>query len=701
MKREDWDRIGSLFEEALERNGAEREAFLSGLGDEELEGELRSLLVAHEGRGPFDVLGDAVTGPEFQRLFHLDPGEALGPYRIVHEIATGGMATVYLAEDLKNERHVAIKVLRPEFAAGLGADRFIWEMKTTAKLQHPKILPLFDSGQADGFLYYVMPFIEGETLRDKLNRETQLEIEEAIRIATEVAEALDCAHRHNVIHRDIKPDNILLQDGHALVADFGIALAVSAAAGERTTGTGLSLGTPHYMSPEQATAEKDLTLRTDIYSLGCVLYEMLTGELPHTGSTAQQTIQKIVTDEVRPVTELRKTVPLNVAAATAKSLEKLPADRFETARAFADALADPTFTTPAHEVLSRIARASARWRRLAVGLAAVAVAAVVAGVWGWLRPVALEIDPPVVEFTLDPPDSGMVFGHELALSPDGRRLVAEVFTDEGRALYQRMLDSRDWRIIPGTEGGDSPFFSPDGKWLGFLSTAEKAIKRVPLEGGPAQIIVQAPSIGSTFGGVSWGPDNTVVFTNPTPTTDRAELFRVPVYGGVPERLTTVDSTLRELVHLRPHHLQNGSVLLFTAMNTHAESFITALSLESGKVSRLARGTQPQSHHDDRVVYATPQGLIVARRLDPRTLTLKGSLRQLADGVTRSYGVATYTVSYDGTLAYLSGITQRQQLLLVSREGETRELFSSGAGSGLGVPRFSPSGDRIAFSERRG
>src|SRR5687767_7062401 len=230
-------------------------------------------------------------------------------YRIERELGQGGMATVYLAEDLKHKRKVALKVLKPELAAVLGAERFVQEITTTASLQHPHILPLFDSGTADGFLFYVMPYIQGETIREKLNRETQFSVEDAVRIAREVADALDYAHRHGVIHRDIKPENILLHDGRPMVADFGIALAVSAAAGGRMTETGLSLGTPHYMSPEQATAEKELSNRSDIYSLGCVLYEMLTGSPPHVGATAQQIIMKIVTEDARPVTQLRKSVP--------------------------------------------------------------------------------------------------------------------------------------------------------------------------------------------------------------------------------------------------------------------------------------------------------------------------------------------------------------------------------------------------------
>jgi serine/threonine protein kinase len=269
-------------------------------------------------------------------------------YRIERELGAGGMATVYLAEDLKHKRKVALKVLKPELAAVLGAERFIQEITTTAALQHPHILPLFDSGTANGFLYYVMPFIDGETLRSKLDRETQLGIDEAVRITTDVASALHYAHTHGVIHRDIKPENILLHDGRPMVADFGIALAVSAAAGGRMTETGLSLGTPHYMSPEQATAEKEITARSDVYSLGSVLYEMLTGNPPHTGASAQQIIMKIVTEEAAPVTRLRKSVPPNVAAAVAKSLEKLPADRFESAKAFGDALVNPGFSTAMH-----------------------------------------------------------------------------------------------------------------------------------------------------------------------------------------------------------------------------------------------------------------------------------------------------------------------------------------------------------------
>ncbi|MDE3151879.1 MAG: serine/threonine protein kinase, partial [Gemmatimonadota bacterium] len=264
-----------------------------------------------------------------------------GRYRIERELGAGGMATVYLAQDLKHDRKVALKVLRPELAAVIGAERFLSEIKTTANLQHPHILPLFDSGEAGGLLFYVMPYVEGETVRDRLTREKQLPISDALRIATEVASALDYAHRRGVIHRDIKPENILLHDGSALVADFGIALAVSSAGGTRMTETGMSLGTPHYMSPEQAMGEREITARSDVYALACVLYEMLTGDPPFTGSTAQAIVARVLTEAPRGMKAQRHTIPPHVEAAVTRALEKLPADRFSSAAEFADALARP------------------------------------------------------------------------------------------------------------------------------------------------------------------------------------------------------------------------------------------------------------------------------------------------------------------------------------------------------------------------
>ena len=263
-------------------------------------------------------------------------------YRLERELGAGGMATVYLAEDVRHHRKVAIKVLHPELSAVLGPDRFLKEIELTASLQHPHILPLFDSGSEDGKLWYAMPFIDGETLRARLAREHQLPIADAVRIATEAADALDYAHRRGVVHRDIKPENILLHDGHALVADFGIALAVEQAGGARMTQTGLSLGTPAYMAPEQAMGERSVDARADIYALGVVTYEMLAGEPPFTGPNAQAILAQVITSEPRSLSLQRKSVPASIDAAVHTALEKLPADRFASAKEFADALGRPS-----------------------------------------------------------------------------------------------------------------------------------------------------------------------------------------------------------------------------------------------------------------------------------------------------------------------------------------------------------------------
>ncbi|MHC4769068.1 MAG: serine/threonine-protein kinase, partial [Planctomycetota bacterium] len=261
-------------------------------------------------------------------------------YAIERELGRGGMAVVYLARDFRHDRLVALKVLRPELAATLGAERFLREIRIAAKLTHPHILALHDSGEADGLLFYVMPYIEGESLRGKLDRETQLGIEEAIELTRQVAAALDYAHRQGIIHRDIKPENILLHEGEAVVADFGIARALHAAGGERLTETGLSLGTPQYMSPEQASGTAEVDARSDIYALACVLYEMLAGDPPFTGPTTPAVIARQLVDPPPSIRTVRPTVPVEVEQGVLKALAKVPVDRYETAGGFVAALGE-------------------------------------------------------------------------------------------------------------------------------------------------------------------------------------------------------------------------------------------------------------------------------------------------------------------------------------------------------------------------
>ena len=277
-----------------------------------------------------------------------------GRYAIERELGAGGMATVYLAEDLKHRRQVAVKVLRPELAAVLGSERFLQEIEVTANLQHPNILPLYDSGEADSFLYYVIPYLGGGSLRHRLDGGKQLSVEESIEITEAVARALDYAHGQGVIHRDIKPENILVLEGVPLVADFGIAVAVSTAAGDRLTATGVSLGTPAYMSPEQVAAQRDLDGRSDVYALACVTYEMLAGDPPFVASSAQAVMAKHVTDVAPPVTTTRPSVSAAVAGAIAKALSKAPADRHATAGEFAAVLSAPADVVPEKKIDSGV-----------------------------------------------------------------------------------------------------------------------------------------------------------------------------------------------------------------------------------------------------------------------------------------------------------------------------------------------------------
>jgi predicted Ser/Thr protein kinase len=297
-------------------------------------------------------------------------------YAIERELGRGGTATVYLARETKHEREVAVKVLRADIGALLGAGRFLHEIKLTSRLQHPHILPLYDSGESDGLIYYVMPYVEGESLRERLRREKRLPIEDVLLIAREVADALAYAHRHNIVHRDIKPENILLAGGHALVADFGIARAISRAGGEgweTVTSSGVVVGTPAYMSPEQASGERDLDGRTDIYSLGCVLYEMLTGDAPFIGPNGELRLTRRFTERAPRVSASRETVPEHIDAAVAKALERDPADRFATVADLVDALFGAAIPAPKSKASRSSTRRRAVW--LASGVVAVTAAA--------------------------------------------------------------------------------------------------------------------------------------------------------------------------------------------------------------------------------------------------------------------------------------------------------------------------------------
>jgi serine/threonine protein kinase len=623
-------------------------------------------------------------------------------YRVERELGQGGMATVYLAQDLKHDRKVALKVLKPELAAVLGADRFVVEIKTTASLQHPHILPLFDSGTADGFLYYVMPFIEGETLRDTLNREAQLSVDEAVRIAREVADALAYAHSKGVIHRDIKPENILIQNGRPMVADFGIALAVSAAAGGRMTETGLSLGTPHYMSPEQATADKEISGRSDIYSLASVLYEMLAGQPPHLGGSAQQIIMKIIAEPVDAVTRYRKAVPPNVAAAITKALEKLPADRFQTASAFGDALANPGFTTAGSTAATSNASSGSRKRVLYAGAATgIAVAAIAISVNGWSG--RQTTDGPPMHVLLSLPGqriAGMASevnenSHRpsrtaFVFTPDGRSLVFSSERDGRQQLFLRPLAGETSTPIAGTEGSESPFLSPDGSSLGFWSGGR--LRRLALSGGTPTDIASIDRIM----GASWSNDRVVVGV------DVVGLIVFSTTGAAPP-----DTVVRGEA-LLPQFLPGGKSILFT----HRRSYdlggrrIEVVSLASRKRTIVLDDAEDARYLPTGHIVFARDGKMWAAPFDVKKLRVTAAPIMVLDDVMQAHngtntgvltGAMQVAISPVGQIAWLNGgITPDRQGSLSWSDRQGRETPIEGEGEGaFFIARLSPDDKHVA------
>ncbi len=596
-------------------------------------------------------------------------------YRIERELGQGGMATVYLCEDLKHKRRVALKVLKPELAAVLGAERFVVEITTTAALQHPHILPLFDSGTADGFLYYVMPFIDGETLRSKLDRETQLGIDESVLITSNIADALDYAHRHGVIHRDIKPENILLHDGRPMVADFGIALAVSAAAGGRMTETGLSLGTPHYMSPEQATAEKEISGRADVYSLASVLYEMLTGNPPHTGASAQQIIMKIITEQAPSVTTIRKSVPAHIAAAVAKALEKLPADRFASARAFADALRDERFT---HGSVAGCMTTSARGvgvaasRRALYAGAALAVLGITVGVWGWQRTsVGTAGEPVLLALDVDGTDPDLT---RFAVSPDGATFA---FTSE-EGIRVRPAGQREFRLLAGTDNAETPTFSPKGDWILFSRSGR--LRRIATRGGAALGLIPGDTIlGSA---PHWGDDGSIVFE----TADGLGLL--PAGGGALRIL----SGARQAAS--PRMLPDGSGVLYVDNSSGSRLMLFDLASDSATmvVEESAAGQYVEGGH---IVYGHPAGGLFAVAFDLSRHRVTGSPIPVVDDIEINGAVSPFVVSRNGTLVYRAGVDAEDRLITLGRSGRVDTLPIKP--QTFSYARFSPDGRSLAIT----
>jgi serine/threonine-protein kinase len=533
-----------------------------------------------------------------------------------------------------------------------------------------------------------------------LDRETQLGIEEAVKITTEVADALDYAHRHNVIHRDIKPENILLHDGRPMVADFGIALAVSAAAGGRMTETGMSLGTPHYMSPEQATADRDPTNRSDIYSLGSVLYEMLTGEPPHMGTSAQQIIMKIVTEPAAPVTELRKSVPANVAAAVAKSLEKLAADRFGTAKEFAVALADPRFQSPATRAETPIREPGIR-RSDRVAVVAVIVAAVsaVVAVWALLRPlppqpvlrvsVALPAGQEIATGWLSPP---------IALSADGSTL-AYLGPHDGPTwqIWVRRRDELNAAPVRGTVSAVDLVLSGDGSEVAFTTGSPGPLRVVQIDGGAGRTVADS----AMWGSLDWGDDGAIYYQNPN-----RGMSRVSAGGGSPEVLTDPTASGEPpVLQLWVDALPGARGAVFSGGSlVSPQRDIASVRFETGEIKVLVSGTQARYATSGHLLWTTADGVLMAAPFDLEKLELTGPSEALLQDVHLGvFGSAHFAVSESGAMVYRTGTIGTQfEPVWVERDGTAREIAAGwqvpGHIGSLGIA-LSPDGRRLALSLR--
>jgi serine/threonine-protein kinase len=618
-------------------------------------------------------------------------------YAIERELGEGGMATVYLAQDVKHKRKVALKVLKPELGAVLGVERFLSEIQVTANLQHPNLLPLFDSGEADGLLFYVMPFVEGESLRARLDREKQLPIDEAVRIAVAIAAALDYAHGHGVIHRDMKPENVLLQAGQPLITDFGIALAVSNAGGARVTQTGLSLGTPQYMSPEQATGDRTIDGRTDVYSLAAMTYEMLTGEPPHTGTSAQAIIAKLMTEDVRPLTALRRTVPAHVDSAVRHGLEKLAADRFATAGDFALALTGARPFAPVVPLATKsTAATSARTRLVIASLAVIAAGATGWAAWLATRPAAPPPRQPAARFSLGLPDSVRLIaagGTKLALSRDGTKIVFAGEKNHKRALYLRRIDDPMAELVPGgdlgSSGGNvSPKFSPQGDWI--LFQLGQVLKKIPAAGGTAQ------TLADSSGSASLGDEGVFLFTR------RHGLWIGTSEGRDVHLLATPDTAHGMFGLSFPEIMPGGRYALVTINRAPGDAFVVdsmrlgIVDLKSGAVTDLGvSGTYAHYVSSGHILFGRSERQVYVVPFSLRKRAITGAPSLLLDNVWQGPGGATdFTVSDNGTIAYQEGTPlQGAELIAVSRTGTVRRL--PGEAMHFVYPRLSPDGRTVA------
>jgi serine/threonine-protein kinase len=625
-----------------------------------------------------------------------------GRYEVGERLGEGGMALVYDAMDVRHGRPVAVKVLRPELSAMLGADRFLREIQVTAKLQHPHILPLYDSGAAGGLLYYVMPLIQGESLRSRLDRERQLPVPEALTLTRAIASALDYAHRHGVLHRDIKPENILLHDGQPMLADFGIALAVRSAGSERLTGTGMSIGTPAYMSPEQIGGDRALDARSDIYSLGCVAYEMLAGAAPFSGPNLQALMAAVMTGEFRPLTEVRRTVPEAAARVVERALEPLPADRFATAAELSQALGIELNSGPVPSSRRPTLAARRRVYWLAGGLLA-------GGLLGFsgtrmFRPAE---SPTVRRWNVVLPDTALmslpggtlsVGPHaSLAIAPAGDRLVYVTSRGGGMLAVRDMADGTV-TTLTGTDGAYHPFFSPDGQWIGFF--AGDLLRKVPVTGGNPVTLAQVNRVT----GAMWMADNRIMVLQnegfdlhwiSASGTGSDSAVRLGVQFGTPGRLPVSGWVSGQFA---------SGQLAMLSLKTGEELAVTrrgVLSLDSVRGEDLLFGSSPQWEPSGYLLYGAGDGVLMAMPFDPGARRVRGEPIPLLSGmrIEAGFGYAEFALADDGTLVYVPGNNQLYVNIAFAGPGGRFDTLPFPRAA-YTQPRLSPDGTQLAVQARR-
>jgi len=597
-------------------------------------------------------MGDATVTEALERL----KAALADSYSIDREIGSGGMAYVYLAEDLKHGRRVALKLLRPELRQVVEGRRFLAEIKLTASLHHPNILPLFDSGEVDDLLYYVMPFIDGETLAERLENRGTLPISEAVEIAIDVAKALDFAHRRGVIHRDVKPGNIMFQAGQPLIGDFGIALNWLDAGNERITGSGVSVGTPEYMSPEQAHADANLDSRSDVYSLASVLYEMLVGEPPFVGDTPFEVLTKVVKGKPETVRSRLSSVPECVDKAIQKALAKDPGSRFSSAADFADALREASGLWNSSSRETRVATAPRKQRSslLAVAVVALIVTALV------LVRVAMGGSAATLSIGQTSRLTNSV-GLELdpAISPDGENIAFVAGPLGAMKVHIQPVGSPGSDIgltssIPGHHRW--PRWSPDGSRIVFVSTesGRSSIEVVSVEGGAVENEVYAYGGEDEIYGASWSPDGTQLVYG-----KRGGIYTVPVEGGVPRQLVNmVDGH-------SPSWSPDGSRIAFVSGNPTfvfgtfvlgniAPSTLHMISLPSGEVEQISETTYL---HISPVWTPDGRSLVFVSNHDGSRdiyqLMLDGNRTQERERIRLTAGLSAHTVSLASDASYLT------------------------------------------------